>query len=187
MLSSLIKRLNRDENAKIQDGIITESSQFNENDYGLIDQISQGELDILKEAISSTNLSDEDSAYECVNKLKKSIINPIGAIQESVVSTSKQVIMTKEDYITLIDMVKNYNKAEDTDKKLYIKKFKDFVRKVSSELRKCNDENPADALITALTNKLCKLFDVEIKEDDISAKYKLVAKLNALAKKLSKI
>lgn len=188
MLNSLIKRLNKDENDSIKRTIITESSQFDTDiNPELLRPVSAEEISELTEAINSIELSDEESSYEQLCKLESAISDPRQTITESVVSTSKQITMTKEDYNTLCEMVKKYKSATDSEKRQYVRKFKDFIRKVNTELKKCNDERPADALITAFVNKLCKLYDVEVDVDDVSAKYKLVAKINALAKKMSKI
>lgn len=187
MLEAFTARLNESYNEDAERSIMTECGDFDPN-CSMICPISQEEMDLFKQALNTVDVNPIDSPEANVAKLKNAVMNPARTITEAVISTSKSISMTKEDYENYMDMIDSYKAADsETEKKLYVKRFKKFVSTVATELRKCNDERPADALIVALVNRLCRLYKVEVDENkDQTMKYRLTKKLNALAKAMAK-
>ena len=111
-------------------------------------------------------------------------------ITEAVISTAKTISMTKEDYDNLCELLKVLKRvSSDKDERKDAKnKIKAFLKACTTEVRKCDDDRPADALVTAMVNKLCTAFECEVKKDDNASKKAIfVLKLNALAKATSRI
>lgn len=187
MLEAFTARLNKSYNEDVERSIMTECGDFDPN-CSMICPSTEEEMELFKQALNTVDINPIDSPEINVAKLKNAVMNPTKTITEAVISTSKSISMTKEDYENYVDMIDSYKKADnENEKKLYVRRFKKFISTVATELRKCNDERPADALIVALVNKLCRLYNIEIDDDkDQPMKYRLTKKLNALAKAMSK-
>ena len=193
MLTNLIRRINKDENLELKKEVFVECSYIGTmhshiDKYAFINpNIDYGDL---KEKLASVTLSDTDTIECNMDKLVTAAKSP-KVMTESVVSTSKTICITKEDYDNLSEALKVLKRASaDKDERKDAKAtIKSFLKACTSEVRKCDDNRPADALVTAMVNKLCKAFECEIKKDDkeITKKALLVLKLNALAKAISRI
>ena len=194
MLTNLIKRINKDENRELDRQIIVEcahaaSMSSHIEKFGFID--SDVNCDDLKATLEAIELSDSDSVEVNMDKLLEGARSP-ETILEAVVSTSKTISMTKEDYDELLELLKVLKKStsEPEDKKNAKTKIKSFLKACAKEIRKCDDNRPADALVVAMINKLCNVFDCTIEnsndaDEKITKKALLALKINALAKAIS--
>lgn len=188
MLTNLMNRLNKDSNEEFNRNILVEcgvsASVINPADKIIENDTDNVYVDDLKTKLANVKLSETDSIEDNASKIVAAAKNATVAINEAVVSTSKSINMTKEDYKTLLEMLDRLKKESCEDRDLCIKKIKSFLKAVTKELPKCNDDKPADALVIAMVNKMCKHYDCipEFDNDEITNKYKLIAKVNALAK-----
>ena len=192
MLTNLIKRINKDENLELKKEVFVECAHAatmhsHIEKFGFID--SNVEFEDLKTTLESVELSDTDTVECNMDRLVNAAKSP-ETITEAVISTAKTISITKSDYDNLSELLTVLKKAssDKEERKNAKTKIKAFLKACTSEVRKCDDNRPADALVTAMVNKLCKAFDCEIKNnEDISKKALLVLKLNALAKAISRI
>ena len=192
MLTNLIKRINKDENIELKKEIFVECAHIGTM-HSHIEKFAfinpNSDYGNLKEKLATVTLCDTDSVETNMEKLLAAARSN-GVMTEAVISTSKTISMTKDDYDNLCDMVKILTRASsDKDERKDAKnKIKSFLKACTTEVRKCDNDRPADALVTAMVNKLCKAFDCVINDDkDITKKALLVLKLNALAKAISRI
>lgn len=192
MLTNLIKRINKDENLELKKEVFVECGHIvtihpHIEKFAFID--TNKNFSDLKEKLSSVQLSDTDTVETNMDKLVTAARSN-EVMTEAVISTSKTISMTKEDYDNLCELVKVLRKesSDKADKKEAKSKIKSFLKACISEVRKCNDDRPADALLTAMVNKLCNAFDCEVKDDkEMTKKALLSLKLNAIAKALTRI
>ena len=143
----------------------------------------------LKQKLSGVTLSNSDSIDTNMDKLVTAARSN-EVITEAVISTSKTISMSKDDFDSLTEQIKVLNKAssEKDERKNAKNRIKAFLKACTSEVRKCNDDRPADALVTAMINKLCKAFDCKVEgKDGITKKALLALKLNALAKAINRV
>lgn len=189
MLKNLTKRINQDENALHEREIFVECSH-GATLHSAIEKFSfitddNVNTDDLKAKLASVKLSDEITVEENIENILTAARSE-GIITESVVSTSKSISMTKDDYNDLTEAIAIVKKStsSDEEKKEAKKKIKSFLLTCARELRKCNDDRPADALVTAAINRLCSAYDCkkDYDVDKLSKKEILILKLNALAK-----
>lgn len=192
MLTNLINRINKDENIQLEKEVFVECGHVGTM-HSHMEKFSfinpNTNFDDLKEKLAAVTLSNTDSV-ECNMDKLVAAARSNGVMIEAVISTSKTIIMTKEDFDALSECIKVLNRAssEKDERKAAKNKIKSFLKACTSEVRKCNDDRPADALVTAMVNKLCKAFDCEVDDDkEISKKELLSLKLNALAKAISRI
>ena len=192
MLSNLIKRINSDENTALEKEVFVECGYIGtmHSHIGKFAFINPNvEFDDLKQKLSNVTLDKTDSVETNMDKLVAAARGN-GVMTEAVVSTAKTIAMTKEDFDTISELVKVLSKAssDKKERKDAKAKIKSFLKACTSELRKCDDDRPADALVTAMVNKICKAFDCEVDNNkEITKKALLSLKLNALAKAISRI
>lgn len=182
MLSKLISRLNNDSNKQIEDSILRESLDVNEK---IIDEVLDEDVELLQKSLEVTQINNNQPNEMNEERLIESASNPVKAINEAVTNTDSCVSIDKDSYDALIATIDLYKKksTSDADKKQALKRIKTFVKNVNRSMRKVNDDKPADAMIVAAINKLCKLFDVEPTVDkNATKKYNLAVKINALSK-----
>lgn len=192
MLTNLIKRINKDENLELEKEVYVECS-YAGTMHSHIDKFAfinpTTEFEDLKQKLSAVSLSNTDSIDHNMDKLVAAA-RAHEVMTEAVISTSKTISMTKEDFDNLSELIKVLGKAssEKDERKEAKNKIKSFLKACTSEMRKCNDERPADALVTAMVNKLCKAFDCKVDDNkEISKKALLSLKLNALAKAIARV
>ena len=192
MLTNLIKRINKDENLELKKEVFVECSHIGTM-HSHIDKFAfvnpNTDFEDLKQKIAAVSLSDENTVENNMDKLVAAARSE-EIMTEAVISTSKTISMTKTDYDDLSESIRILGKvsSEKDERKEAKNKIKSFLKACTSEVRKCNDERPADALVTAMINKLCKAFECKVNDNkEISKKALLVLKLNALAKAISRI
>ena len=192
MLTNLIKRINKDENLELQKEVFVECSHIGTM-HSHIEKFAfinpDKDFGDLKQKLEAVTLSDTDTVEHNMDKLVAAAKSN-EVMTEAVISTAKTLSMTKEDFDNLSELIKVLGKvsSEKDERKNAKNKIKSFLKACTSEVRKCNDERPADALVTAMVNKLCKAFDCKVDDNkDISKKALLVLKLNALAKAINRI
>ena len=197
MLTNLIKRINKDENSELQKEALVECAYTGTmhshiDKFAFIDQ--NKDFGDLKDKLSGVTLCNTDNVQSNMDKLVAAARAPQvlnDTMTEAVVSTAKTISMTKEDFDNLSELLKVLKKAsaDKNERKDAKNKIKAFLKACTSEVRKCDDNRPADALVTAMVNKLCKAFECEVKKDEkeISKKALFALKLNALAKAIARI
>lgn len=194
MLTNLIKRINKDENLELKKEIFVECAHIGTmhshiEKFAFIDP--NKDFGDLKDKLSNVTLSDTDSIEQNMDKLLAAARGGNVVMTEGVISTAKTISITKEDYDELSELLSVLKKAssEKDERKEAKNKIKSFLKACTSEVRKCDNDRPADALVTAMINKLCKAFECEVNKDEkeISKKALLVLKLNALAKAIARI
>lgn len=189
MLSNLTARLNKDENMIHEREIFTECSVNSSNDT-IIDKINKDNYNIedLKLRLLNVQLSDCDSVETNVQKLVDAA-KANETIIESVVSTNKSISITEKDHEELLSNIKviQNNDSDESDKKEAKKRIKSFLKVCNKQIAKCNDDNPADAFIISIINKLCRVLDCKIdinKDEKLTRKAELIIKINAIAKNI---
>lgn len=181
MLTKLSNRLNLDSNKKFEDNILKESIDVYDK---IIDNCADSDVELLREALEMTDI-DKTNPIELISEsILYSANHPNEVITEAVVSTKSTLTIDKESYDKLMVAIKDYNKDPENADKESLKIIKKFIASVNKNMRKVSDDRPADAMVTALVNKLIKVFDVEIPENEEmpTKKYELAFKINALAK-----
>lgn len=179
MLESLIKRLNEDDINEMKINAL-----FENVDFTFSKEYSDEEIDKLESALECVDITNDDSLESSIDRLVEAAADPDKILTESVVSTSKSITITTDDYNAIIELAKNYSKLEGDEKSAALKKFKSFVNSVSRSIRKCNDDNPADAKILAVIKKLCRIFDTKVETSAETRKAQTIETLNALKKSL---
>ena len=194
MLSGLIKRINKDDNLELKKQVFVECAnmgamQSHIEKFAFIKD-TDTDFEDLKTKLESVTLCDTDTITTNMDRLVETAKADLSSLTEAVVSTAKTISMTKKDFDELSELIKVLKResSDRTEKKNAKSKIKSFLKVCTSELRKCDDNRPADALVTAMINKLCKAFDCDVKNDkEITKKALLSLKLNALAKAISAI
>ena len=108
MLTNLIKRINKDENLELNKEVFVECSHMGTmhshiDKFAFIDQ--NVNYEDLKDKLSGVTLTDTDTIENNMDKLV-SAARSRNVITESVVSTSKTISITKEDYDNLCNLLK---------------------------------------------------------------------------------
>ena len=191
MLSGLIKRINKDDNFELKKEVFVECAnmgtmQSHVEKFAFINTTDTNFED-LKAKLETVTLCDTDTINDNMDKLVEIARTDI-SLTEAVISTAKTISMTKSDFDSLTELIKVLKKesSEKDERKNAKSKIKSFLKSCVKEIRKCDDDKPADALVTAMVNKLCKTFNCEIENNkDITKKALLTLKLNALAKAIS--
>ena len=194
MLSGLIKRINKDDNLELKKQVFVECAnigamQSHIEKFAFIKD-TDTDFEDLKTKLESITLCDTDTISANMDRLVETAKADLSSLTEAVVSTAKTISMTKKDFDELSELIKVFKResSDRTEKKNAKSKIKSFLKVCNSELRKCDDNRPADALVTAMINKLCKAFDCDVKNDkEITKKALLGLKINALAKAISHI